>query len=567
MLKPEKCFFYMVDYDWNADGSWQYSSLVDTTCSLSVPQPDGSSAEIAQVPITESKKTLGVWTNPAGDCDKQVEVITEKLGVWTDRLEMGKLPARWAWVSYFHQLWPRIGYGLGTNSSGVAELEAQEEEGGGLRKLYRRILPYLGVNRNIKAGWRHLHSSFGGIGLRKLLTETTIARLNLFLQHYNTPSTLGKKLTISLECLQLEAGLSSCPLLEPYHPLGPLTTPCWCRSLWECLDNYKFKIDIDYPTMKQPREGDDLLSTIFTRATSDSDELRSLQRCRNKHELIFLSDIVSADGRRIDKRYLAPPTDTPRSSLHFAEERPCSGDWATWAEFWGRFTHHGGHLHVPLGIWTAKGHRTWEWYYNELSDEVEQVVGDSIFYYARHNVGITTRGGQQYLLRTTSIATAIGLPCTVKILTDTSIAILDQGPALATEDTAPKQFWDLLRSWGGIWMWTNIVNEGDGLQWVVDAISKGTGTWVTDGSYNREVAPLISGAGWIFYCSTTKLRLYGSFYERSPKAGSYRGELLGLLVIHTLEAAIEQHFQPTTLHAKICCDNQGALFKSKEYRR
>ena len=100
MLKPEKCFFYMVDYDWNADGSWQYSSLVDTTCSLSVPQPDGSSAEIVQVPITESKKTLGVWTNPAGDCDKQVEVITEKLGVWTDRLETGKLPARWAWVSY-----------------------------------------------------------------------------------------------------------------------------------------------------------------------------------------------------------------------------------------------------------------------------------------------------------------------------------------------------------------------------------------------------------------------------------------------------------------------------------
>ena len=117
-----------------------------------VPQPDGSSAEIVQVPITESKKTLGVWTNPTGNCNKQVEVITEKLGVWTDRLETGKLPARWAWVSYFHQLWPRIGYGLGTNASGVAELEAQEEEGGGLRKLYRHILPYLGVNRNIKSG-------------------------------------------------------------------------------------------------------------------------------------------------------------------------------------------------------------------------------------------------------------------------------------------------------------------------------------------------------------------------------------------------------------------------------
>ena len=31
MLKPvnEKCFYYMVDYDWGVDGTWSYTSLVD----------------------------------------------------------------------------------------------------------------------------------------------------------------------------------------------------------------------------------------------------------------------------------------------------------------------------------------------------------------------------------------------------------------------------------------------------------------------------------------------------------------------------------------------------------
>ena len=95
----------------------------------------------------------------------------------------------------------------------IQDLEDQEAESGPLRRIYRKMLPYLGVNRNIKAGWRHLHTTFGRIGLRKLLSEVVISRLNLFLQHYDTPSTLGHKLHISLQHMQLEAGMAGCPLL------------------------------------------------------------------------------------------------------------------------------------------------------------------------------------------------------------------------------------------------------------------------------------------------------------------------------------------------------------------
>jgi len=68
------------------------------------------------------------------------------------------------------------------------------------------MLLHPGVNQNIKSGWRHLCSICGGIGQQKLLAEVVSARLNIFLQyyHYDTLSTLGQKLTISLQCLQLE---------------------------------------------------------------------------------------------------------------------------------------------------------------------------------------------------------------------------------------------------------------------------------------------------------------------------------------------------------------------------
>ena len=69
------------------------------------------------------------------------------------------------------------------------------------------------------------------------------------------------------------------------------------------------------------------------------------------------------------------------------------------------------------------------------------------------------------------------------------------------------------------------------------------------------------------YCTWTKHILFGSFVEKSPLAGSYHAELLGLLAIHTLVRAIEIFYKVKVASGKICCDNQGALHKSKQDRR
>ena len=60
-------------------------------------------------------------------------------------------------------------------------------------------------------------------------------------------------------------------------------------------------------------------------------------------------------------------------------------------------------------------------------------------------------------------------------------------------------------------MWTNISNEGADISWVTKSMETGTAIWVTDGLFMKEVAPTISGAGWIMICTRTKLRLCGSF--------------------------------------------------------
>ena len=69
------------------------------------------------------------------------------------------------------------------------------------------------------------------------------------------------------------------------------------------------------------------------------------------------------------------------------------------------------------------------------------------------------------------------------------------------------------------------------------------------------------------YCTETRLEMSGHFYEWSQKAGSYRAELIGLLANHILLAALEEYYKIPPSRGKICCDNQGALYKSKEVRR
>ena len=92
-------------------------------------------------------------------------------------------------------------------------------------------------------------------------------------------------------------------------------------------------------------------------------------------------------------------------------------------------------------------------------------------------------------------------------------------------DSTPQKetFFDLLKTLGGEWMWTNISNEGSGLSWVIKSMTNGTAVWVTDGSYMKEIAPTISGDGWILLCTNSGFRICGSFAECASSAGSYRG--------------------------------------------
>ena len=83
-------------------------------------------------------------------------------------------------------------------------------------------------------------------------------------------------------------------------------------------------------------------------------------------------------------------------------------------------------------------------------------------------------------------------------------------------------------------MWDEVENEDQDLTWLVEGLKRGSVIAVADGSYDRKKAPEVSGAGWVLCCTRSRRMLQGNFYEVSPSASSYRGELLGLAALHYL---------------------------------
>lgn len=127
------------------------------------------------------------------------------------------------------------------------------------------------------------------------------------------------------------------------------------------------------------------------------------------------------------------------------------------------------------------------------------------------------------------------------------------------EEVMYEDFIEHLKSFGGEWMWEHL-EIGDDLTWLANAIQEGTAVAVTDGSYNKKLAPNISGAGWIIRCKASGKEVRGSFSEYSTSAGSYRGELLGTLAINTFLLAIEEYYQPHKNETVVFCDNKGAVY-------
>jgi hypothetical protein len=290
-----------------------------------VPLLQKRRAPIAHNSITHAEKTLGAMTSPDGSSRALIKMMQEKVQKWVNNVRNGHLHQRNVWFSLKVQFWPRIGYGLCSSTASFNELDRA------LHRQYYQILPLGGVVRTTMVESRTIDVGFYGVGLPHLGVEALIVMSNKLIMHYGCNTAVGRFMKASYPLFLMEMGLSLQPLQESYEWYEYLLTHCWMKMLWEKVSMFGLKVVVADFQLKYPREGDRFIKQVLIELRFTKDKLRILNQVQVSLQVLFLLDLLTASGQKINLEILSqcPPAET-WSKMRWSNKQPTKGDFQLW---------------------------------------------------------------------------------------------------------------------------------------------------------------------------------------------------------------------------------------------
>ena len=162
--------------------------------------------------------------------------------------------------------------------------------------------------------------------------ECLTAQISKLLVHYSCQSGLGIQMQVTMELFLTELGISAQPLQESYERYGKWITSTWLKSVWEKVKMFSITVKIAPLPVCPPREGD----KWFMQATMDAGitntyKRRILNQFRCHQQVLYVSDVLDAGGKCLDKRYLDHrKPDEIWSTLIFPQEKPPNKHLKLW---------------------------------------------------------------------------------------------------------------------------------------------------------------------------------------------------------------------------------------------
>ena len=132
--------------------------------------------------------------------------------------------------------------------------------------------------------------------------ECLVAQITKLLIHCGYRSSLGLEMSVSMELLITEVGVSAQPLCKSFLKNGSWVTHTWLQSLWEKVDKFDITVEIAPLPMVPTREGDKWFIQAVVEAGFTSAQEMKLLNCFQCHqEEIYLLDMFNAGGRCLDR--------------------------------------------------------------------------------------------------------------------------------------------------------------------------------------------------------------------------------------------------------------------------
>ena len=77
-LRPDKCWWYYIDFKWDANGKWKYKKVRDTPGSIEIPDEKQIPRIIKRQVTNIGTEGLGVYLAPDGTNTQQLETMIQK---------------------------------------------------------------------------------------------------------------------------------------------------------------------------------------------------------------------------------------------------------------------------------------------------------------------------------------------------------------------------------------------------------------------------------------------------------------------------------------------------------
>ena len=153
---------------------------------------------------------------------------------------------------------------------------------------------------------------------------------------------------------------------------------------------------------------------------------------------MFLSDIVTADGKFLEQHVYKRSSYLKRSKYDFPREEPADEDWENWMYFWKSHLLSNYELPTPLGAWKCETHPEWEWRHDSVTNTL----------YRRHQKNFQTYKPDKckpYNFNENEWVENLPetVPVSVKVLRSGVARISSRCKDIVEVECCPKSFWEV----------------------------------------------------------------------------------------------------------------------------
>jgi hypothetical protein len=375
-IRTDKSWWYLIEYVWYR-GRWIAADARDDL-DLTASTPTGEEVALKRLHANDAAELLGVWMAPSGNNSKLVKVLKKHAVDWAGKIKLGRPSQTEAFTALKTTISAKLKYPLACST--LTEKECKSI----MHPALKAALGKSGFATNIPTRVRDGPISSGGAGILSLFHFQGTARTSALVEHILRKTPTGKQILICIEDLVLDTGMYGLLWDMPFPTYSKwVDQQSWIYAICEYNHTNNITIQCPHSTLEPARHQDKSIMACISTFTSNTSDLRAINRVRQYHGVTHLSDITSADGYFLNPEFLCSAEFDGRRNDYLwpTKHHIQRTDYTSWRRALEQlFPINPLQLVNPLGTWILDAEsdwtQHWDWFVSDTREFLYRQIGE-----------------------------------------------------------------------------------------------------------------------------------------------------------------------------------------------